>query len=471
MSIFIDDAIKKSKALVEKSKLHEDTSIVNEAYFGKKPNVLKIERAFDSIFKKYCNPVRVEKIINCKEIEVIRECLKSEFGFKDIGFMINPTSVKNAGTVPLLICLSDPTIMERKKSIETSKEGIKFTKSAKMCFVIIFFAGIFDQNPDHGEPLTGGEMTAILLHEIGHNFTASLSKKYQKNAPFMPTMKTIGSILQVVTDVLTLNAKELFGDISMVFGSPKSQNELVEYIAKHYEKDMKKTIEKVKKENPEAYKEAMEGLVISMEKERKREKVKNTIRRTLFLPLLPLRTLQRLVHGMFNFLTRNLGYLDERFADNFASMYGYGPESISGLNKLTYGEVISYDETIPVLGHLTNIINMIPSIVTKAFDEHPNMPARYKNTVRELERELNSPNIDDKTKEIIRKQIKETDAIMDQSYKNFVKLSNIANPEIVFHVYDYVLCLFIGGDFRHMYQGTDIYDDIDDAVYGRGDDE
>ena len=473
MSIFLNEFVNENKKEIEIKKLKEEYGIVLEAFFGKKPNILKIEKAFDSILKKYGNPLDVMKITNCEELKTIKKCIKDEFGFKDVGFMFDyMNNIKNGATVPLTVTMTDPKPFQRKKSIEASKSGFRFTKEAQMCFVMIFYPGIFDQNPDHGAQLTGAELTAMMLHEIGHNFTCGVSNKYKATAPFLPAMEMFGYILKTIGDLATLNIFDVGNDAAMLFYSRKQANDSVEYIATKYEKELKKELDQMKKEDPEAYKEFIDAINQGLQDDVKNKKISRTVNRLFGLIILPIRFVQNVVNLLFNTLTRHLGYLDERFADSFAAMYGYGAEQVSVLNKLTYGdyEILSYDRNIPVIGHFMNLVYLIPNAVYGSFDEHPNMPARYTNIKKQMERDLNDPRVDEDTKKIIRKQIAKADQVMDESYKQFVKIQNVKNPAIIQRAFDYLLCVSLGGDLRHNYKGSDIYDDIDDMVYGRGED-
>ena len=458
---------------LEVKRLKEDYGIMLEAFFGKKPNILKIEKAFDSMIKKYGNPLDIVSMVRSKELNDIRVAIADEFGFANVGISIEASYMKNAATMPIVSCFRDPKATKQKKMIEASPKGFRFKKEAGMNILVFIYPGILDQDPTHGTPFTGAELTAILLHEIGHNFTFSVSRT-GKVAHFFPAISTFGYILKIATDLmnLPLSMVAYISDFIMALYTPyaKEQNKEVNKQAKKINEQIEKELSKMQKNDPEEYKEYVQEMMDQMDEQRKSSKLTNTIIMRPAYIVLTFLTMAKTIKVNFlnmvlNYVTKPLGYLDERFADNFAAMYGYGPEQISGLNKLVYGSTSSYDQDIPILGHITNLIMLIPNTVCGAFDEHPNIPARYKNITRQLQKELNNPNIDEGTKKIIENQIKASDAIVEEAYKDCIKLSKCSDPSIVPKLFDYISYISLGGDFRHFIMGNTIYKDIDDKVY------
>lgn len=86
--------------------------------------------------------------------------------------------------------------------------------------------------------------------------------------------------------------------------------------------------------------------------------------------------------------------IDERFADSFATMYGYGPELNSVLTKISVTK--QYDgieklRHIPIVNIFVGLNNIRSSIMDRGFRglDHPSIHKRMSNTIAQLEYDLN----------------------------------------------------------------------------------
>lgn len=164
--------------------------VLQEAYFGKLPQLLQIEELFEKLKIKYQKPDGgVDKQIFYKEIikddilKRIENIVRDLFGFNEVVMTIENNDSPNACT---LVYLSDPQgnpygkttllkdIIANNKQIKDAliitKEGFKFdTKVFSPNLLILFSCGlIFDKH------ITSPEIVGVMLHEIGHNFTKSV---------------------------------------------------------------------------------------------------------------------------------------------------------------------------------------------------------------------------------------------------------------------------------------------------------
>lgn len=271
-----------------------DEYILNEMYFGKVPALLQLEELFEKIKIKYQkNSVpNYAAFSNMKKDPIFKtmsDIIKEQFGFDYV--IVSPSydkscnchvvrffSIKTMGTE------QDTTIdyKDIRKGLSITKSGFKFKGKAPSMLIILdlgFLLAPF---------LHPSEMVAVLLHEIGHNFTKT-------------TM------------------------------------------------------------DPEDYSDRV----------------------------------------------------DEKFADAIVSMYGYGPDLASGLNKMVtsnkYSGFASKLRNKPILNIGLGLYNIYKDIVHRqsGLEEHLPMDSRAEDIVKQLEYDLdNTPDISDDAKREIQDQIR-----------------------------------------------------------------
>lgn len=164
---------------------------LNEIYFGKTNSILAIE---DLISKfRLCYGIK-DIVHNLKEfrqasadpiLKKIAQYLCNAFGFADASVIIVRDPVQNAYTMSFIIDSIDKhgnLVMSKtarltddvyKNSIIVSNRGFKFNDSKiQVGFLVCINTGLI-----LSKILTSAEITAILLHEIGHSFSKILVKK------------------------------------------------------------------------------------------------------------------------------------------------------------------------------------------------------------------------------------------------------------------------------------------------------
>ena len=114
--------------------------------------------------------------------------------------------------------------------------------------------------------------------------------------------------------------------------------------------------------------------------------------------------------------------VDEKFADNFAIMYGYGPELSSILSKsATYRqyEDIESLRKIPIVNIFLGLKSITSSLINRGIsgNVHPTLYHRMTNTISQLEYELNNvKNLTRKQKQEIQSNIDKAKAQLDSYY-------------------------------------------------------
>lgn len=283
----------------------ESMQVLNEMYFGKQPGLIKIEEFIDRLKKQY----RGENLLGSSQsyrdlikdplLKKISDEISDMFGFKEVAVTISKRTNFNAYTIPFVVDddgnsydLDDRKISHKKLtgSVVINSNGFKFDKKKFPTNLLICMnLGCLFKTP-----ITTQELVAILLHEIGHNFS-----------------------------IVVLSHKM----------SDRS---------------------------------------------------------------------------------------DEKFADQFASMYGYGPELSAALSKvmINHSDFDKFWKDVPVLNVLVGL-NQIRKNITNVSDEnpHPVTKNRLAGILRQLEQDLkDTPNLTPGMRNDIKKQIDRCKKLMDDSF-------------------------------------------------------
>ena len=335
--------------------------LLNESYYGKNVYTDRIESVFAETLKTPEKDNKANLLI--KELE---DAL-SDFS----GATINIDLDKDC------ICYTIPVHYTKTPSIKVTKEGIKFT-TPNECLIMVTFSPYLIFKDNHGHNLLNpGELTAVVLHEIGHNFLDSV-------IPLGNAVENLKRAVMVKTKV------------KMKASNPESykqDNDFVQMI--------KDSIDFLKTYRPDSFYDVFQTGSIAVKQ--------------VIANLIPFRDPNE--------------YLDEKYADSFAVSYGYGKELASALKKLEYTIAKKNDKE----SNITSLIGgMMALMLELLFDEHPNTMARMQNTLTQLEYELNHGKYDAKTKAEIKKQISGTRTMMRQ-YDNMCKSSKYNAPKAVYN--------------------------------------
>ena len=122
--------------------------------------------------------------------------------------------------------------------------------------------------------------------------------------------------------------------------------------------------------------------------------------------------------------------VNEKFADQFAAMYGYGPDIASAFSKMTvnYGPIEKAFKDVPVVNILVGLSNIWDNAVmrTSVQNEHPAMRSRMEAQIRQLEQDLkDTPELTPEMRADIKKQIERCKQIIDDTFES--KRDNMAD--------------------------------------------
>lgn len=413
---------------------------LNEVYFGKSKNLLECEKLVkelkDKYDGKYLDGGRIEFETSHKDL---CKRLAQEFGLKRFWMSYLSTPIANASTPPISWAIECMPTCRMKANLIVDKAGFKYRPEAGYILHMDMYTGLFC-NPNY----TAGEIMAVILHEIGHNFQAVID-----NTCFMLNDVTQWSKI-LYTMLFYISHGHIEGAISMA---------LLPIVYSNFAKDLDDRITEMLSQY-----EAIKFLVYIINLA---EGVGTTIRMQLNYAMAallgyvrainPASYISGVIQGLVKTALDPLGYRHERVADNFATAYGYGPELASGLLKL---DTINYEE-LPI-NKLANFVSPVgiflrtgvglSSMIGGMFDPHPETMERCLDQIRYLRKELDYVH-DKETRAIIKNQIDTIDANLSAIMKDPQLLEhwNIVSYIIAYTVYH------SDGDIRHNIMGRDIH--------------
>lgn len=265
---------------------------LKEAYFGKSAGILEIEKCLD----EFLNEVKKDytKDYNNHPLNLkLQNLFCKQFGFKKC-FIIWTSTPK--GTCNVSTAISADIIFKNNRDMLTKKQDGYYDKHHQHVCIIYASTTLPTQ-----ANLTTSEYLGILLHEIGHNFDASV----------------YGAI------------HIIFNYLGWILYYPKFYPKM--YTNKGKEEIAKNTIKEVKDYNSKYDDEKSKSThIYKIRMEKYLSGVSSLILAPIYLICSPLFHLSE--------LTVRKG---EEFADSFATAYGYGSEMISGLNKITYNDLLT----------------------------------------------------------------------------------------------------------------------------------
>lgn len=121
-------------------------------------------------------------------------------------------------------------------------------------------------------------------------------------------------------------------------------------------------------------------------------------------------------------------HMMEAYADNYARMYGYGPQLARGLAKLDKERNNQINSWTKREGMRRNIIVHITTAMIN--DVHKTDIHRYRAMIKEMKKDLEDPNIPDKVKEQMRQDIAEIEKVIDEYCNNRGEFQNRVNKMI-----------------------------------------
>jgi hypothetical protein len=238
------------------------------------------------------------------------------------------------------------------------------------------------------DKFTDQELMAIIIHEMGHNFSSVIDG----NIRCINMVMMVYELLSDITNMLS-KLKHL---------APSLLPTAIQTTIRDIKIYVKKNITGVY--YIEGLFESIQAIIIDVF--RNVQGIIDCITYGKFNAIHSIVT--ALKKGIFNILIP-LKYEDEKIADSFAAAYGYSQDLQSALYKMEKYEggvvtkefIKNISSQIPLFGAIDGILELPSYIIVHALDEHPMYIERSNSSIRLLEKELSKSNLDPKMRKVI----------------------------------------------------------------------
>lgn len=345
------------------------TTAINETYFGKSKELEIIEKSFDKA-------IQSKDKLDTVSLGAVAKQLQKKFGFDNVSIGIDKSPGLNAYTY---IDIADI----KKMKIKTS-EGYKALPGNTCSILVVFSPAMLSG------VLSGKELTAITLHEIGHQFASkrilnSSSLRYM--ASYIRGLSELDKIIRIASQE-TNSIADMFMMIRRVISKLTEDAVFaIKYVINTLIllKDILKT-------------PTLKDTYNLIGDSTKFNRIMNYIK-TFDKVKKPIR-----VHD-----------LEEEMADSFATIYGYGPELASALTKIEASDIDEefdpYDNSFYNLYIYIPIYTLLSYICTSDSGIAIQTSRRVYAQLLTLRKEMNDINTDAKTKKRIIADIDELEKV------------------------------------------------------------
>ena len=345
------------------------TTAVNETYFGKSKELETIEKSFDKA-------IQSKDKIDASSLGIVAKQLQKKFGFDNVSIGIDKTPGLNAYTY---IDIADI----KKMKIKTS-EGYKALPGNTCSILVVFSPAMLSG------VLSGKELTAITLHEIGHQFASkrilnSSSLRYM--ASYIRGLSELDKIIRIASQETNSIA-----DMFMM---------------------IRRVISKLTEDAVFAIKYVINTLILL------KDILKTPTLKDTYNLIGDSTKFNRIMNYINNFdkvkKPIRVHDLEEEMADSFATIYGYGPELASALTKIEASDIDEefdpYDNSFYNLYIYIPIYTLLSYICTSDSGVAIQTSRRVYAQLLTLRKEMNDIKTDAKTKKRILADIDELEKV------------------------------------------------------------
>ena len=395
---------------------------LNEVYFGKTPELQKMENQLGVFRQKYLG--RYIMNVHCNsdpDLLKFNRMMEDYFGFGCFALHIINQPIPNAHTYPIDTRLD---VLNTNKHLVADKKGFKFNKDADYSVLVCVYSGAMF-NPE----MTDEEVMAIIMHEVGHNFYAALDRNHGVLSNLCSIYNLYASIYNAIIHLLMGQVDKSVDDIKYIITDTNLYRKIVDTIGQQLRTNQ-------------------HALVVIYDWFETFGNITTTVKGGLFklIDLLSLGLIWPAVGFISSLLKLRSplslvflcwAYPNERLADNFCTMYGYGPAQARALEKLQSRSIKlpskiedAYNK-IPIISNLYAINMSLGYIIIETFDAHPTTIARTKDQLDMLEREAMKEDLDPKMRKVILSDVK---ACKDQIRK-ITDTGDLLDKDILTHAY------------------------------------
>lgn len=394
------------------------SNVLNEVYFGKE-YVQPLQNQLSIVRNKFKEKSWNTSMNSDKDVLKFNRLMEKMFGFTTFALSIVPDQYINAYMFPIGLF---QTSEERRKlisAIKASKNGFRFDPSMGS-FSVMFGLNMGTINSF----LTNEEIMAIMLHEMGHSFFEAVNDK----------------------DGIYTIANAINNAIDRVNRMIKSRISSGEQITDEDIEDDMRSIAPI-----DVFKRAIMKPFSSISSLVKKgsSQINKLIHREAFED---------------NMSRRMIMYTNEKFADTFAAMYGYGVELHSALIKMTQREDdpnVKPQSKNPLIAVYRAYKYYILDAIAFAMhiqDEHPGELARIKVSCEYLKKEIAKESLDPKLKAQLVEQLDQ----LNRQIEEFLNYPKDQDKIYIYRKYYALLYKKFGGDRREKIADNDaLFDRID----------
>ena len=362
--------------------LDEHVRFITEAYFGKLPFLLEVEKAVHEL-RKPENLNRFKDLNASAPVQRINRLMEQGFGMEVFSFQIEHNDVINAYTSPVAIRYDIALNANIDQMVYvTQSEGYRFKPNNNICIICTMYMGLLNSN------LTDAEIVAVMLHEIGHNFADAIYKDIR-----LDNKEFAKSIYQTYITMAIMQAFTLhFGNAINIINQWSKKNNNSANLAKKYKKLKYNPIRGI-------------GKAIGSKVHDFKDFCREVVDRYFGYNKLKRIVDQYEIYGVDRDVKKSLDRQNELIADKFAGIYGYGPEQGSGLLKMeeVRSKASKFVDKLPGGKDRNNRYNQVVMSLDK-YDEHPHIIQRINAEINVLKYELNK-GCDPKYEAMIKDQI------------------------------------------------------------------
>lgn len=379
---------------------------VLEAYFGKTPTLLEIEQQIGVIrqnaIKKYSEINRSEEVLKLNRL------FEKQFGMDVFSLHIDKSGQVNAYTIPVALRFDIAFNQYISKKVEATKEGgFRFKPNNGLSIICTVNYGLIS-NPN----FTDGEILAVILHELGHNFADAFNKCIE-------TMnKNIANYLyyQIIYQAIIGTCLTLV--VGGIFVIPAA----IEKIRGNKSSVLKKREQRTRKRRFVSFLGGVQASLRDMgdfvNSVQARFSSKHRERLKRYKDYLAKRGYEKDV--------KDSGHrYNEVIADKFAGIYGYGPEQGSALMKMEKlpSKAEKFVEGLPGGSAANQDFNDIVKDFYR-FDCHPHIIQRINEEIKLLKYELEKSDLDPRLVKAMKSQVKELEQMKNESMKVYEEMSH-----------------------------------------------
>lgn len=404
---------------------------MNEAYFKESKEMKEMIKYLDRMLTvthtlKANDEKGYTKVVNMPEFDKFNRAMESFFGFKNFGLCIQLSPSINAYTIPISFKY-DVATASATKYIRMTPNGYKFV-GVEYNTVIFITSGLLSN-----KNFNARDIMSVILHEVGHNFSFALNK----GAGVFGNMNKVVNYLSLVSDYIFTWIEDydtVEFNSNYYYNNPE-ESKMVE-LANHLKN----------KDN------VMVNLAAFIMKPLSCLYVfgigfASAIYEALTLGVIG-QTVLRFINRTINpigLMYQLYGYNDEKIADNFATIYGFGTEVAKFENEIYNIQNANNNVVTKIIGLIFAPLNFLYNAV----DPHPKQTLRILDQMKILEMELGKECIDKKILGAITKDINNIQKELEKYYTSVKKHNGTFS-----YKFTKLMDKLFGGDVRELVMST-----------------